>query len=113
VIIDDDHDHDHDHDHDNEALTQGRLLISLKDQPKVSIIDINEKTLLEEFALHEAPSALYASPSYRYGYVVQRTADLVNVIDSGLSQEDHGDHKDDVISAPRIMSFYSNGSRPT
>jgi hypothetical protein len=115
VPIDDGHDHGHDddHDHDDESLTQGRLLISIKDQAKVSIIDIKGKELLEEFTLREAPSALYASPSYRYGYVVQRTADLVNVIDSGLSQADHGDHKDDVIAAPMMMSFHTNGSRPT
>src|SRR5690606_202273 len=92
VPIDDDHDHGHE-----ESLTQGRLLISVKDQAKVSIIDIKGKELLEEFTLTEAPSALYASPSYRYGYLVQRSADLINVIDSGLSQEDHGDHKDDVV----------------
>lgn len=112
VPIEDDHGHDDDHDHDDE-LTQGRLLISAKDQAKVSIIDIKEKQLLEEFTFTEAPSAIYASPSYRYGYVIQRTADLVNVIDSGLSQEDHGDHKDDVIEAPMQMSFNANGSRPT
>lgn len=106
-------DHDHDHGHDDESLTQGRLLISIKDQAKVSIIDIKGNELLEEFTLSEAPSALYASPSYRYGYVVQRTADLVNVIDSGLSQEDHGDHKDDVIAAPLMMNLHSTGSRPT
>lgn len=110
VPIEDDHDDDHDHDH---KLTQGRLLISTKDQAKVSIIDINEKALLEEFTLIEAPSAIYASPSYRYGYVIQRTADLVNVIDSGLSQEDHGDHKDDIIEAPMQMSFSTSDSRPT
>lgn len=110
VPIEDDHDHDDDH---NDELTQGRLLISIKDQAKASIIDINEKELLEEFTFTEAPSAIYASPSYRYGYVIQRTADLVNVIDSGLSQEDHGDHKDDVIAAPMQMSFNANGSRPT
>ncbi len=115
VPIEDDHDHDHDddHDHDHDDLTQGRLLISIKDQAKASIVDVKDKTLLEEFTFTEAPSAIYASPSYRYGYVIQRTADLVNVIDSGLSQEDHGDHKDDIIEAPRQMSFSTNDSRPT
>lgn len=104
--------HDHDHDHD-EFTTQGRLLIAVKDQPKVGIWDIAEGSLLEEFTLTEPANALYASPSYRYGFVIQRTANLVNVVDSGLSQEDHGDHKDDVIQAPRWLAFGTDKARPT
>lgn len=81
VPIEDDHDHDHDHD---EEVSLGRLLISTKDQAKVSVIDINEKTVLHEVNVSEAPAALYASPNSRYGFVVQRTADRVDVIDGGL-----------------------------
>lgn len=104
---------DHEHDHDETPLTQGRLLIALKDQPKVGIWDINEGALLEEFTLAEPASALYASPSYRYGFVVQRTADRVNLVDSGLSQEEHGDHRDDIIEAPRWLAFATDETRPT
>lgn len=110
IPIEDDHDHDHG---DDENLTQGRLLVAIKDQPKVGIWDINEATLLEEFTLTEPASALYASPSYQYGFVIQRTANRVNVIDSGLSQEDHGDHKDDTIEAPRWLAFSTDQARPT
>lgn len=106
VPIEDDHDHD-------DELHQGRLLISLKDEAKVQIFDISEKAMLEEFTLTEAASALYASPSYRYGFVVQRTADRVNVIDGGAYQEDHGDHLHDYVEAPQWMSFFSDESRPT
>lgn len=104
---------DHDHDHDDEPKTQGRLLVAIKDQPKVGIWDINEATLLEEYTLTEPASALYASPSYRYGFVIQRIANRVNVVDSGLSQEDHGDHKDDIIEAPRWLAFGTDKTRPT
>ena len=104
---------DHDHDHDDEPKTEGRLLVAIKDQPKVGIWDINEATLLEEYTLTEPASALYASPTYRYGFVIQRIANRVNVIDSGLSQEDHGDHKDDIIEAPRWLAFGTDKTRPT
>lgn len=104
---------DHDHDHDEEEITQGRLLISTKDQAKVSVVDINEKTILHEVTLSETPSALYASPNYRYGFAVQRTADRVDVIDSGLWQEDHADHLHDYQQAPKQMAFSTNKSRPT
>lgn len=100
-------------DHDDEPLTQGRLLVAIKDQPKVDIWDIKDATLLEEYTLNEPASALYASPSYRYGFVIQRLANRVNVIDSGLSQEDHGDHKDDTIEAPRWLAFGTDKARPT
>lgn len=104
---------DDDHDHDDEPTSQGRLLVAIKDQPKVGIWDINEASLLEEFTLAEPASALYASPSYRYGFVIQRLANRVNVVDSGLSQEDHGDHKDDIIEAPRWLAFGTDKTRPT
>ncbi len=100
------------HDHDD-VLTQGRLLVAVKDQPKIGIWDIRAAALLEEYTLNEPASALYASPSHRYGFVIQRTADLVNAVDSGLSQDDHGDHKDDVIAAPRWLAFGTTQSRPT
>lgn len=102
-----------DHDHDDEVTTQGRLLISTKDQAKVSVIDINEKSVLHEITVSEAPSALYASPNNRYGFVVQRTADRVDVIDGGLWQEDHGDHLHDYKQAPKQMLFSTNKARPT
>lgn len=108
IPIEDDHDHDH-----GEEVSLGRLLISTKDQAKVSVIDINEKTVLHEVTVSEAPAALYASPNYRYGFVVQRTADRVDVIDGGLWQEDHGDHLHDYEEDPVQMLFSTNKARPT
>lgn len=104
---------DHDHDHDDEVPSQGRLLISIKDQARVSVVDINEKKVLHELAVSEAPSALYSSPNQRYGFIVQRTADRVDLLDGGLWQEDHGDHLHDYAQTPAGMTFSTNKSRPT
>lgn len=106
---------DHQHDRDDEATpaTAGRLLIATKDQPKVSLWELSEKRLLEEYSLTTAANALYSSPSYRLGIVMQRTSDKINVIDSGLFQENHGDHMDDEVEAPRLLSFATDQSRPT
>lgn len=112
IPIEDDHDHGNDHDHDEE-LNLGRLLISTKDQAKVSVVDINKKTVVHEVTVSEAPSALYASPNNRYGFVVQRTADRVDVIDGGLWQENHGDHLHDYEQTPAQMLFSTNKARPT
>lgn len=108
VVIDDDHD---DHDHDDESA--GRLLISDKDSAQVSIIDLAEKEVLEQFATMGIPSAVYPSPSYRYGYVIQRTDDRVDTIDGGIWQEDHGDHMHGYNEAPMFMNFHTTESRPT
>lgn len=108
IPIEDDHNHDHD-----EEISLGRLLISTKDQAKVSVVDINEKAVVHEVTVSEAPSAIYASPTNRYGFVVQRTADRVDVIDGGLWQEDHADHLHDYKQAPKQMAFSANKTRPT
>lgn len=110
IPIEDDHSN-----HDDEATPagKGRLLIATKDQPKVSIWEISEKQLLEEYTLTAPANALYSSPSYRLGIVMQRTSDKINVIDSGLFQENHGDHMDDEVEAPRLLSFSTDQSRPT
>lgn len=102
----------HDHD-DSTPATKGRLLIADKDQAKASIWEISEKQILEEYSLTAVASAVYSSSTYRYGFVVQRTADKVNLIDSGLFQEDHGDHMDDEVESPMLLSFTTNDSRPT
>ncbi|HSC68346.1 MAG TPA: 5-methyltetrahydrofolate--homocysteine methyltransferase, partial [Cellvibrio sp.] len=104
---------DHDHDHEEETPSQGRLLISIKDQAKVSVVDINEKKVVHDLAVSEAPSALYSSENQRYGFIVQRTADRVDLIDGGVWQEDHGDHLHDYAQAPVAMAFSTNKTRPT
>lgn len=108
----DEHDHDDDHNHDHEQ-SLGRLLISEKDVARVLVLDATEKSTLAEFTTSGVPSAVYASPGYRYGFVVQRTDDRVDVIDGGLWQEDHGDHMHPYAEAPSFMSFHTDYARPT
>lgn len=112
VPIEDDHDHD-DHDHDDEEATQGRLLIAPKDVASVSVYDINQQEVVYELPTSITANAIYASPSYRYGYVIQRLADRVDVIDGGEWQEDHGDHMHDYNADPKVMAFHTDDSRPT
>ncbi|MBK8186441.1 MAG: hypothetical protein IPK77_03905 [Cellvibrio sp.] len=108
IPIEDDHDHE-----EATPATKGRLLIADKDAAKVSIWEIAEKQSLAEYTLSDVASAVYASPTYRYGIITQRNVDKVNVIDSGLFQEDHGDHMDDEVESPMLLNFATNDSRPT
>lgn len=102
-----------DHDHDETPVTKGRLLIADKDFPKASIWEISDKQMLAEYTLNDIASAVYSSPTYRYGIIPQRNSDKINAIDGGLFQEDHGDHMDDVVESPNLLTFSTDKSRPT
>ena len=106
IPIEDDHNHE-------PAASSGRLLISDMSLAQVKTIDITKKAVLGQFAVSAIPSAIYASPNNRYAYIIQRTSDRVDVIDGGLWQEDHGDHKHDYDKTPAFVNFNTNFARPT
>ncbi len=109
---DDDHHHDDHHHHDDEG-TKGRLLISHKDEATVFAFDLDEESVLESFTLTDVANALYPAPGNRYGLIVQRNANLVNAIDGGVWEEDHGDHMHAYAQAPNFMHFELQETRPT
>ncbi len=106
-IVDDGDDHDHG------SASAGRLVISDKDSTVVSVYELEDYSLLQQFTLTNAVSALYASPANRYALAVQRTDDKVEFIDGGQYLEAHGDHFHTINNAPAVASFAFNGSRPT
>lgn len=102
----------HDHGHNHGALT-GRLLLSAPDDQHVYVFDLESEALLTDFHLSGVPSQLYASPSYRYGIVVQGGDNgYVNVVDSGIYEEDHGDHGHLMKDDPSLLDYELLGERP-
>ena len=93
--------------------TAGRLAITAEASTAVRIFDLDTRTVAGSFALPDVPSALYASPDRRYALAVQRTQDMVHVVDGGVWQEDHGDHLHDYLQAPALLNFTVSGVRPT
>ncbi len=100
----------HDHPH---LETAGRLAVLADGANAVHMVDLDDKSIAQTFALGGTPSAVYASPGQRYAVVLQRTDDLTRFIDGGIYQEDHVDHLHDYKVAPRLLNFSVAGSRPT
>lgn len=93
--------------------TKGRLAIGESGATGVRILDLDTGQTVGTFALDHPPSALYASPGGRYVLAVQRENDLVQTIDGGVWQEDHGDHLHDYKRPPAMAAFRIAGPRPT
>jgi hypothetical protein len=100
--------------HDAETIdTAGRLAIAEDAATALRIYDLDSGSVVSNFALANAPSAVYASPSRRYALAFQRTQDTVQIADAGIWQEDHGDHLHDYKEAPKMLTFRINGAQPT
>jgi hypothetical protein len=92
---------------------KGRLLVTDKNSGTVAVYDLDKAELINELQLVHPAEFAYASPAQRYAVLVQRSKDLVQFVDGGLYQEDHGDHLHPYAEAPQLMKFRLTGVRPT
>lgn len=109
-----DHDHDHHHHHHDHALGEGdwvRLAVNDHESGTVHVIDLASEAVVATFEL-SARATLYTSESGRYVYAVQTAGNVVNVIDSGVTQVWHDDHYDTDIGSPALLDFAAPGTRP-
>lgn len=93
--------------------TSGRLAVTEDKSKALRIHDLDSNTVQATHQLENVPSALYASPGGRYAVAVHRLQDMVQFVDAGVWQEDHGDHLHDYKEASKLMSFKLTGARPT
>ena len=111
---DDDHDHgDDDHDHDHAEMNAGRLVISELGGGEALVWDLQNAEELGHFDANGTISAVYTAPGHRYVALMQRNDNQVQFVDSGLWQENHGDHLHDYVQAPAMVDFAINGEKPT
>jgi hypothetical protein len=92
--------------------TAWRLFVSDHSEPVVHVVDLPKQEKIETFTT-KAPARLYRSKTGRTVLAVQRGADLVTAIDSGISFEDHGDHGDIKVKAPRLLGVEIAGKQPS
>ncbi|MEH2519421.1 hypothetical protein V1279_004994 [Bradyrhizobium sp. AZCC 1610] len=92
--------------------TAWRLFVSDHSESIVHVVDLLTQEKIETFAT-KAPARLYRSKTGRTVLAVQRGADLVTAIDSGISFEDHGDHGDIKVKAPRLLGVEIAGKQPS
>jgi hypothetical protein len=95
-------------------LTLGRLLVADHGASNAWLFDLDEEepALLETFSL-SSPARAYAGLHGRYGYLVQREANEVRVLDSGIVFESHVDHYHVMKGAPQMLDLTLEGSAPT
>jgi len=88
-----------------------RLFIGDHTNPVVQAVDVKSGTILKKFDITNYAS-LASSESGRLIFAVQGGADVVNIIDSGIVLEDHGDHRDLKISDPKLADLKLEGKVP-
>ena len=86
----------------------GRLLVADGETGLLQLIDLDNGEVIETFMM-EAPARVYTTESGRIASVVQRGANRVDFIDSGLYFEAHGDHFDRKKGRPSLLLFSLSG----
>lgn len=99
-----------DHEHE-EAVAMLRLAVNDYESGTVHVINLSSNEVAATYELSSRAS-LYNSHSGRYAYAVQAGGDVVNVIDSGISQVLHDDHYDTQIADPSLLEFAVEGQTP-
>ncbi|HEY9009886.1 MAG TPA: hypothetical protein VIN06_02605 [Devosia sp.] len=94
-----------------EETTAWRLFIADHAAPIVTAIDLGTDAVAGTFSVG-SPAALYTTPSRATVYAVQGEADAVSAIASGFTFDDHGDHGDMEVTAPRLLQSEINGDKP-
>ena len=95
-----------------EDVTAWRLFVSDREEPKVTVIDAVKGEALDTFTI-KAPASLYRSDSGRTVFAVQGDAGAVTAIASGISFDDHGDHGDIDVEAPKLTGTEIAGQKPS
>lgn len=88
-----------------------RLLVADAEAPQVHVADIGVDATPFAFDL-ASPARLYLGPDGRHAWAVQRNAGRVQLIDTGLIEEDHGDHSAMILADPALLPVTASGERP-
>jgi zinc transport system substrate-binding protein len=88
-----------------------RLFIGDHAEPIVRAVEMNDGAIVGNFTI-SAPATLFASPSKRFVYAVQSSANRVSIIDTGIILDDHGDHADITVADARLLEPALMGETP-
>jgi DNA-binding beta-propeller fold protein YncE len=94
-------------------VTAYRAIIADHANGKITVVDAMSGKIIANFGV-EGPARLKANPSGRLVYASQGAQNRVDVIDSGLTIQSHGDHADvSVAGAPRMRDAVIAGAKPS
>ena len=88
-----------------------RLVVADAEAPQLQVLDIDEAGDPVAFDLASA-GRVYLGPDGRHAWIIQREAGVVRVLDTGLIEEDHGDHSALILEAPALLQGTATGERP-
>ena len=89
-----------------------RLFVSDHSELIVTVFDPVKGAKIDSFTI-KGPASLERTASGRTVFAVQGKADTVTAIASGISFEDHGDHGDIDIEAPKLTGVEITGKKPS
>ena len=92
---------------------EGRLVVSSYNSNVLTVMAAKDGEQFDSIGLTGHPQYLHATGKHRYAMAVQRDAGLVEFIDGGVWQEDHGDHLHPYEQAPSRVDFTLQGVKPT
>ncbi len=94
-----------------EPVTAWRLFVSDHEAAKVTVIDAVAGTTMDTFAI-KGPATLHRSASGAAVFAVQGSANIVTAIATGIAFDDHGEHGDIDVEAPRLTGAEVAGEYP-
>ncbi len=101
----------HGHDHDRAQGAAYRLIVADAGAPLVHVVDPADGDVIARIEV-TSPARVHVGPGGRLVYLVQGSAGQVAVLDSGLTEEDHGDHHAMRFAAPALLEPVLTGERP-
>ncbi len=95
----------------DETRTAWRLFVADQAAPTVRVIDAADGKTIETFTT-KAPTALALSESGKTVFAVQGAANVAQVFSTGIDIDDHGDHGDLKVEAPKLLPIEFAGEKP-
>jgi hypothetical protein len=95
------------HDHD----LRYRLIVADAEAAQIHIVDAEDDTTPTRVEV-ASPARLYLGPDGRHAWAVSRDAGQVQLLDTGVVEEDHGDHSAVILQAPALLPATASGERP-
>ena len=92
--------------------TAYRAIIADHTNGKITVVDAMSGKIIANYGV-EGPARLKANETGRLVFATQGAQNRVDVIDSGVSVQSHGDHSDVDVKAPRMTGVSITGSKPS
>lgn len=102
----DDDQHDHPH-------LYPRLLIADHTDPSIKVLDLESDEIIETLTTKGPVRAVYAAATGRFGFAVQQSQNLTQIIDAGIWHVDHDDHEHFYEETPVLLAYEIAGQKPS